>query len=84
MRTLRSVATRGGMAYYEWRSWRSDNPNADLTGCVSWIVSGRLEEYNESLHSDTQIETDLESPDGAFLSEGFDIFTLDTTIIAKL
>lgn len=72
----------GWDAYYEWRSWRSDNPDSNLTECISWIVSGRLNEYNESLHSEPRIAKDLQHPDGAFLSEAFDIFTLDTTIIA--
>jgi len=32
--------------------------------------------------SDKQVEADVETPENAFLSEHFDIFTLDTTIIA--
>lgn len=72
----------GWEAYYEWRRWRADNPDNEAKDCIAWIVSDRLDEYNESLHSDAQIERDLESPDDAFMAEGFDIFTLDTTIIA--
>ncbi|MEO7101269.1 MAG: molybdate metabolism regulator [Luteolibacter sp.] len=72
----------GWDAYYEWRSWRSENPTSEIKECMAWILSGRLDEYNESLYSDTQVETDIESPDDAFLSEEFGIYTLDTTIIA--
>ena len=72
----------GWDAYYEWRSWRAENPASEIKECLAWIVSDRLEEYNESLYSDEQIEKDIESPDDAFMSEGFDIFTLDTTIMA--
>lgn len=73
----------GWDAYYEWRSWREDNPDKELKHCIAWIVSDRLDEYNETLYSDAQIDADIESPDGAFMAEGFDIFTLDTTIIAS-
>ncbi len=72
----------GWDAYYEWRGWRTDNPESEIKECIAWIVSDRLDEYNESLYSDAQVEKDIESPDDAFLAEGFDIFTLDTTIIA--
>jgi uncharacterized protein YfeS len=72
----------GWDAYYEWRNWRSDNPDSELKECIAWIVSGRLDDYNESLYSDAQIERDIESPEDAFMAEGFDTFTLDTTIIA--
>ena len=72
----------GWDAYYEWRSWRAENSNEEVKDCIAWIVSGRLDEYNQSLHSDTQIERDINTPDQAFMAEGFDIFTLDATIIA--
>ncbi|WP_035601048.1 molybdate metabolism regulator [Haloferula sp. BvORR071] len=71
----------GWTAYYEWRQWREDNPGSSLVDCFSWILNDRLDEYNDSLSSDERIAADLESPDDAFLSEAFDIFTLDTTII---
>ncbi|GAB5517682.1 MAG: molybdate metabolism regulator [Rhodopirellula baltica] len=72
----------GSDAYYEWRSWRSENPDAPLTDCIDWILDGNLNAYNETLASDAQVETDLANPDDALLSEQFDMFTLDTTIIA--
>lgn len=72
----------GSDAYYEWRNWREENPDAPLTQCFKWILDSRLEEYNEALASDEQVELDSENPDNAFLAEHFDMFTLDTTIIA--
>jgi len=72
----------GSDAYYEWRNWREENPSASLRDCLSWILNGELDAYNESLCSDEQIERDLANPDGAFLAEHYDMFTLDTTIIA--
>ncbi len=72
----------GWDAYCEWRSWRCDSPSADLTECLSWILSDRLDEYNDRLYDDAQVERDLDSPDEAFLAEAYDIFTLDTTVIA--
>jgi uncharacterized protein YfeS len=72
----------GSDAYYEWRNWREENSNAPLTECFDWILSGNLEAYNDSLASDAQIEKDAADPDNAFLGDQYDIFTLDTTIIA--
>jgi uncharacterized protein YfeS len=72
----------GSDSYYEWRDWRSDNPSEELVKCLSWILSDRQDEYNEHLYEDSQIERDIASPDEAFLSEAYDTFTLDATIIA--
>ena len=72
----------GSDAYYEWRDWREENPDAPLTDCFNWILQGELAAYNESLASDARIEQDIEEPEDAFLAESYDIFTLDTTIIA--
>jgi len=72
----------GNDAYYEWRNWREENKNNELVECFSWILDGRLNEYNESLITGERIEKDIENPDDAFLSEAYDMFTLDTTIIA--
>ena len=69
-------------AYYEWRDWREENSSAKLTDCLNWICDGQLSKYTMELASDKQVEVDVESPDGAFLSNQFDIFTLDTTMIA--
>jgi hypothetical protein len=41
-----------------------------------------LEHYNTSLCADVAIEHDLNYPEGAFLADAYDTFTLDTTIIA--
>lgn len=71
----------GWTAYYEWRQWREDNPSSPLTECFSWFLDGRLEEYNDSICTDAQIAADLQEPDGAFMSEAFDVFTLDATVI---
>ena len=72
----------GSDAYYEWRSWREANPLSPLTDCISWILDGKLNDYNDTLCTDEQIEEDLANPDAAFLSDHYDMFTLDTTIIA--
>jgi uncharacterized protein YfeS len=72
----------GSDAYYEWRRWREVNPTAPLTECLSWILDGKLAGYNDALCTDEQIEQDLANPDGAFLADHYDMFTLDTTIIA--
>ena len=72
----------GSDAYYEWRNWRAENPDAPLTDCFAWILDGNLDGYNEALASDEQIEIDLANPENAFLGDHFDMFTLDTTIIA--
>lgn len=72
----------GHDAYYEWRDWRSRNPDAPLTDCFDWILDGDLYAYNETLASADQVEADLANPDEALFSDLFDMFTLDTTIIA--
>jgi len=72
----------GSDAYYEWREWRSDNPDAPLTECFDWILDGHLQEYNQHLASEAQVEKDLANPGDALLGDHYDIFTLDTTIIA--
>ena len=72
----------GSDAYYEWRQWRIDHPALSLTECISWIMSGQLAGYNESLHTDECIENDLSKPDDAFLAEHYDMFTMDATVIA--
>lgn len=41
-----------------------------------------LKNYNGELYSDEVIERDLENPNEAFLADDYDMFTLDTTIIA--
>jgi uncharacterized protein YfeS len=69
-------------AYYDWRDWREENASAPLTDCLNWICDGQLSKYTMDLASDKQVELDVESPDGAFLANQYDIFTLDTTIIA--
>jgi hypothetical protein len=45
-------------------------------------LDGNLDEYDETLASDAQVEIDLANPEGALLGDQFDMFTLDTTIIA--
>ncbi|WP_442483540.1 molybdate metabolism regulator [Aeoliella sp. SH292] len=72
----------GSDAYYEWRRWRAENPDAPLIDCFEWILDGNLNCYNDALASDAQVAIDLENPDDALLSEHFDMFTLDATIIA--
>lgn len=74
----------GSDAYYEWREWREENPDASVLDCVSWILDGRTDEYNASLHSDEQMRRDLDEPDNAFMAEVWDAYTLDTTIIAAV
>jgi hypothetical protein len=35
----------GNDAYYEWRSWRDDNPETGLLECFDSILSGELSEF---------------------------------------
>ena len=72
----------GSDAYYEWREWREENSSAKLIECFNWICDGQLQNYTISLTTDEQVTLDIESPENAFLSDHFDIFTLDVTIIA--
>ncbi|XZE52537.1 molybdate metabolism regulator [Planctomycetaceae bacterium SH139] len=72
----------GSEAYYEWRNWRAENPGAPLIQCFDWILDGQLAAFNEALASDAQIEIDAANPDDAFLAQHYDMYTLDTTIIA--
>ena len=72
----------GSEAYYEWRTWREENPGAPLVQCFNWILDGQLNAYNEALASEAQVEVDATNPDESFLADHYDIFTLDTTIIA--
>ncbi|HCS54657.1 hypothetical protein [Rubinisphaera sp.] len=73
----------GSDTYYEWRNWRSENPDAPPTNCFDWILDGNLDAYNEALASGAQVEIVLANSDDALLSEQFDMFTLDMTIIAS-
>jgi uncharacterized protein YfeS len=72
----------GATAYYEFRDWRERNKKKDLIACLSWIMGGKLKQYTDELCSDRVIERDLDQPDKAFLAEEYDMFTLDTTVIA--
>ncbi len=73
----------GDTAYDEFRSWRKQNKTENLTTCLSWIMQNEdLQNYNDELCSDEVIEQDIENPDEAFLADDYDIFTLDTTVIA--
>jgi uncharacterized protein YfeS len=73
----------GNDAYYEFRSWRERNKKKKLTACLAWIMHGeKLEQYNTSLCTDDAIERDLKNPNGVFLADAYDTFTLDTTVIA--
>ncbi len=70
-------------AYDEFRHWREQNKTENLTVCLAWIMQNEdLQDYNEKLCSDEVIEQDIENPDQAFLADDYDIFTLDTTVIA--
>jgi uncharacterized protein YfeS len=70
-------------AYYEWRRWREENPSRTLKDCLSWVLVDQLAGYTDTLYSDERIERDLTNPKGAFLVDHYDMFTLDTTIIAS-
>lgn len=71
----------GADAYVEYRNWRSENPDANLVDCVSWILGGKHAAYNESL---IQEET-IKDSDKSALEFGYsDAFTLDGTIIATV
>jgi uncharacterized protein YfeS len=73
----------GHDAYYDFREWRQRNKDKKLTACFAWIMQGEeLKNYNDELCSDEAIDRDLQNPDEAFLADAYDIFTLDTTVIA--
>jgi uncharacterized protein YfeS len=72
----------GNDAYYEFRAWRKRNKKKNLTACLSWIMDGKLQNYTDELFSDETIERDLDDPDESFLADDYDVFTLDTTVIA--
>jgi uncharacterized protein YfeS len=71
----------GSDAYAEYRSWRAENPTANLIDCIAWILGGRLAEYNFGLTTDAAIEQCDESAESLGYS---DAFTLDATIIATV
>src|SRR6476660_1063522 len=72
----------GHDAYYEFREWRRRNKGKNLTACLAWIMQGAdLNDYNDGLCSGEAIERDLADPDGAFLANAYDMFTLDATVI---
>jgi uncharacterized protein YfeS len=73
----------GHGAYYQFRDWRRRNRKKKLTACLAWIMQGKdLKGYNDELCSDEAVERDLENPDEAFLADAYDMFALDTTVIA--
>ncbi len=72
----------GDTALYEYRDWRASHPRSSLVDCLSWIMGGRLADYCGTLLEDSQIAKDLDDPDGAFLADQFDMFTLDATVLA--
>ena len=72
----------GHTAYYEWRDWRKENRIRPITSCLDWILMGQSTEYNSDLISDEKIKSDLKNPESAFMSESWNTYTLDTTIIA--
>jgi len=72
----------GSEAFYEWREWRAENPEAPITDCFNWILDGQLSLYNASLCTDEQISTDLRNPKRAFLAKHFYMYTMDVTILA--
>ena len=72
----------GADSYAEFRRWRAENPSSPLTECLSWILEGKLTEYNPGLATDTGVAAAVASPETAFLAESYDVFTLDATILA--
>jgi uncharacterized protein YfeS len=75
----------GADAYIEYRSWRAENPDANLEECLSWILGGQQAGYNESLIASAGIESYLSgSPDSVLDLPFPDALTLDTTIIATV
>ena len=56
----------------------------NLTACLAWIMEGEnLKNYTEELCAIEVITRDIENPEGAFLADAYDMFTLDTTVIAS-
>ena len=72
----------GSDAYYEFRRWRAENPTGNLEECIAWIMCGQLDGYSDTLCSDESIARDVADPADAFLADQYDMFTLDTTVIA--
>lgn len=72
----------GSEAYNSWREWRQGNPDATLKDCFSWILEGKLDLYNDERASDPQIRLDRTNPSSDPWSDGWDMWTLDITIIA--
>jgi uncharacterized protein YfeS len=71
----------GADAYIEYRRWRAENPDSNLVECISWILGGRMAEYNMTLVQDELIG---QSDDLADHLGYPDAFTLDTTVIATV
>jgi uncharacterized protein YfeS len=72
----------GWDAYYEYRNWRSDNPNNNLIDCIRWILQDNFDYYNETLLDEEIIKEHYNNPNLGGFGMYSDMFTLDTTIIA--
>jgi uncharacterized protein YfeS len=71
----------GADAYAEYRRWRAENPESSLVDCVSWILGGRIAEYDMKLVDDEAIR----QSDALAKRLGYpDAFTLDATVIATV
>lgn len=72
----------GYESYYSWKEWRQSNPTSPLTDCFKWILGSDYGAYNADLASDAQVAKDVANPNEALFSDGWDMFTLDVTIMA--
>jgi len=72
----------GFESYSSWRGWRTDHPKARLIDCFAWILGDQHNLYNEERASDEQIREDLANPSSDPWADGWDMWTLDLTIIA--
>jgi len=72
----------GAQAYETWREWRKDNPEKPLEQFIAWWLLGNTDKYSPCLYQDAQVELDLMNPTEALLSDYYDTFTLDASIIA--
>ena len=73
----------GNTAYFEFRAWRADHPDANLVECIDWILQGKLDRYTEQLLDDDRIAKLVSGDETESIDLGYaDAFTLDATMIA--
>lgn len=74
----------GANAYDEFRDWRAEYPDENLTECLDGILDGNLDRFTDRLVSKANMEklADGDETDGLLGLCFPDVLTLDTTIIS--